>query len=167
MIILEESQIDTPLGPMVAIGDDHSLYLLQFVNGRHLEKEINKLKEQASILSGEAKTISMIKYDLSLYFAGKLREFKTPVHLVGSEFQKQAWHALMKISYAKTRSYLEQAKTVGNAKAFRAVANANAANQLSIIVPCHRVINHNGKLGGYAGGIERKEWLLQHEKKYA
>ena len=76
---------------------------------------------------------------------------------MGSEFQKQAWHALIKVPYGQTRSYLNQAKIIGNEKAFRAVANANGANQLSIIVHCHRIINHNGKLGGYASGIERKE----------
>lgn len=72
----------------------------------------------------------------------------------------------MRIPYGKTKSYLDQAKTIGNEKAFRAVANANGANMLSIIVPCHRIINTNGNLGGYAGGLDRKQWLLEHEQKH-
>ena len=166
MILLQELKISTPLGKMVAIGSEENLYLLQFTNGRHLEKEINKLKMQAEITPGEAMSLIKIRDELRLYFDGMLKSFNTPFQLIGSDFQNKAWRALMSTPYAKTRSYREQAKLVGNEKAFRAVANANAANQLSIIVPCHRIINHNGKLGGYAAGIERKEWLLQHEKKY-
>ena len=165
--ILTASWFETPLGPMITISDAKSLYLLQFEACKHLEKEIAKIKAQATIAPGTTKPIKMIKAELDLYFRGKLQEFKTPIHLLGSEFQKNAWRALIKIPYGETRSYLTQAKNIGNDKAFRAVANANGANQLSIIIPCHRIINHNGNLGGYAGGIERKKWLLQHEKNHA
>lgn len=165
--VLKASWFDTPLGPMIAIADNKSLYLLQFAACRHLEKEISKIAAQENITPGNTKPMQMIKEELGLYFIGKLQEFKTPIGLMGSDFQKSAWRALIKIPYGETRSYLSQAKNIGNDKAFRAVANANGANQLSIIVPCHRIINHNGKLGGYAGGIERKKWLLSHEKKHA
>lgn len=168
-LILKASWLDTLLGPMVAIGDDESLYLLEFADRRGVMQEIERLrlKKKAAIIPGDTPTIAMIKKELDLYFSGKLREFKTPVHLMGSEFQKKAWHALMHIPYGQTRSYLEQAKAIGNKKAFRAVANANGSNQLAIIIPCHRIINHNGELGGYGGGKARKEWLIKHEKKYA
>lgn len=168
-LTLKASWIDTLLGPMVAISDDKSLYLLEFVDCCSVMKEIEQLllKKKAAIIPGDTNPINMVKKELELYFSGKLKEFKTSLHLMGSEFQKKAWQALIQIPYGQTRSYLEQAQTIGNEKAFRAIANANGANQLAIIIPCHRIINHNGNLGGYAGGITRKEWLIKHEKKYA
>ncbi len=102
---------------------------------------------------------------MGAYFKGKLREFNTPIHLMGTSFQAQVWNQLLKIPYGETRSYLEQAKAIKKETAYRAVANANGANQLAIIIPCHRIINNNGKLGGYGGGTEKKKWLLEHEKK--
>lgn len=103
---------------------------------------------------------------MELYFSGKLRQFNTPTHLIGSPFQKKAWLALIDIPYGETRSYLQQAKVIGNPSAYRAVANANGANQLAIVVPCHRIINANGELGGYGGGVNRKQWLLEHERRH-
>lgn len=167
--VLKVSWLDTLLGPMIAISDDEILYLLEFADRRGIMQEIKRLrlKKKAVIIPGDTSPITMIKKELDLYFSGKLKEFKTPLYLIGSEFQKQAWHALMQVPYGQTRSYLEQAKATGNEKAFRAIANANGANQLAIIIPCHRIINHNGNLGGYGGGKARKEWLINHEKKYA
>lgn len=168
-LILKASWIDTLLGPMVAISDDKSLYLLEFADRRSLEKEIERLrhKKKIVIIPGCTDPITMIKKELKLYFSGKLTSFKTPLCLIGSDFQKKAWHALMQIPYGQTRSYKSQAEIVGNEKAFRAIANANGANQLAIIIPCHRIINHNGELGGYGGGKVRKEWLIKHEKNHA
>ena len=98
------------------------------------------------------------------YFEGKRQDFKTPLFLLGSPFQKRVWEELMKISPGKTRSYAEIAMAIGKPTAYRAVANANGANQLAIVIPCHRVINSNGELGGYGGGIARKKWLIDLEK---
>jgi AraC family transcriptional regulator, regulatory protein of adaptative response / methylated-DNA-[protein]-cysteine methyltransferase len=167
--IYYESQIDTLLGLMTVIADDEKLHLLEFSNKTDLEKEIAKLKQRNNtiIMPGKTAPINMIKQELELYFAGKLKVFKTPVYLKGSNFQNKAWHALTQIPYGQTRSYLEQAKSIGQDKAFRAVANANAANQLAVIIPCHRIIRNNGALGGYAGGIARKEWLIMHEAEHA
>jgi AraC family transcriptional regulator of adaptative response/methylated-DNA-[protein]-cysteine methyltransferase len=100
-----------------------------------------------------------------VYFDGNLTEFKTPLFFLGSSFQKQVWEALRKIPFGQTRSYAEMATFIGKPSAFRAVANANGANQLAIVVPCHRVINTNGDLAGYGGGIARKKWLIHHEQK--
>lgn len=168
-LVLKASMIDTLLGPMIAISDDNSLRLLEFADRRGLEKEIERLRkrQKAAIIPGSTDPIAMIRQELDLYFSGKLKSFKTPLHLIGSDFQKKAWHALQQIPYGETRSYKSQAEITGNEKAYRAVANANGANQLAIIIPCHRIINHNGDLGGYGGGQPRKEWLLKHEKSHA
>ncbi len=164
--LLKQSGIETPLGSMIAIADEQGLYMLQFANGDRLKKDIEKLKKNknASITPGDNLTIQMIQKELSLYFSSKLKVFKTPLHFLGTDFQKKTWNALLQIPYGQTRSYLEQATSMGKEKAFRAVANANSVNHFAIIIPCHRVINHNGDLGGYATGVERKQWLLDHEK---
>src|SRR3990167_8431232 len=90
--------------------------------------------------------------------------FKTPLHLLGTPFQKRVWAALQRIPLGQTQSYLDVAKTIQHPKAVRAVARANGANSLALIIPCHRVICSSGELGGYGGGVSRKKWLLQHEQ---
>jgi AraC family transcriptional regulator of adaptative response/methylated-DNA-[protein]-cysteine methyltransferase len=164
--ILKASWLDTPLGPMIAISDENLLYLLEFVDRRGLEREVERLRQKtkSAIIPGHTKIIEGIKTELDLYFNKKLTEFKTPLFLMGSDFQKRVWKKLQKIPHGKTCSYLELAKTVGNPAACRAVARANGTNQLAIIIPCHRVINTSGELGGYGGGISRKQWLIDHEK---
>lgn len=166
--ILNAELVDTPLGPMIAIADDKLLYLLEFIDGRGIEREIKRLsaKTHSSLVQGKSPILTQIKTELQQYFAGELREFKTPLHLSGSPFQTSVWQELMRIPYGITRSYGQQAAALSKPTAFRAVANANGANQLAIIIPCHRIINTNGKLGGYGGGIERKQWLLDHERQH-
>ncbi len=163
--IFKTSWIDTPLGPMLAIADEHALYLLEFVDRRGLEREVARLrnKTKAAIIPGTTPPITSIEQELKEYFNGQLKHFVTPVHHLGSDFQKRVWHELTLIPYGETRSYSKQAEIIGKPTAFRAVANANGANQLAIIIPCHRIINLNGELGGYAGGLNRKKWLLDHE----
>ncbi len=163
--ILKASLLDTPLGPMLAIADEEKLYLLEFVDRRGLEREIERLrmKTKSAIIPGSAAPITSIETELKAYFDGSLRSFKTPIHLLGSPFQKEVWAELMRIPYGTTRSYGAQASAIGKNKAYRAVANANGANQLAIVIPCHRIINSNGDLGGYGGGVERKKWLIEHE----
>lgn len=100
---------------------------------------------------------------LNEYFKNQREEFDIPLLLIGSDFQKSVWDALLKIPYGKTRTYKQQSITIGNEKAVRAVANANGANAIAIIVPCHRIIGTNGKLTGYAGGLETKQLLLDIE----
>jgi AraC family transcriptional regulator of adaptative response/methylated-DNA-[protein]-cysteine methyltransferase len=165
-IILTSSLLETPLGTMIAISNEQTLYLLEFINCRGLDREIEKLciATSATIVTGNAMPIESVKTELAAYFNGSLRQFTTPIHMMGTPFQQSVWKALQNIPYGKTKSYGEQANIIGNASAFRAVANANGANQLAIIIPCHRVINGNGKLGGYGGGINRKQWLLHFEK---
>ncbi|MEZ5083457.1 MAG: methylated-DNA--[protein]-cysteine S-methyltransferase [Bacteroidales bacterium] len=105
-------------------------------------------------------------FQLDEYFAGKRKTFDLPLDLQGSEFQLSVWKVLLGIPFGKTKSYKEIAKKLKNPKLIRAVGKANAKNPVSIIVPCHRVIGSNGSLTGYAGGLWRKKWLLEHEEKY-
>lgn len=162
--VLKAEWIDTKLGPMIAIADDNYLYLLEFADRRGLENEIKTLRKKYPIVPGETKIIKSIRCELELYFEGELTEFKTPVTVNGSDFQKQVWQALLEIPYGTTCSYLDLAKKIKRPKAFRAVGTANGNNILALIVPCHRVINSNGELGGYGGGLKRKELLLKFEK---
>jgi methylated-DNA-[protein]-cysteine S-methyltransferase len=103
---------------------------------------------------------------LDEYFKGERREFTFPYILEGTIFQKNVWNALTGILYVNTGSYKDIAVSIGNEKAIRAVGSANGRNKLSIVIPCHRIIGSNGKLTGYAGGLWRKEWLLQHERNF-
>lgn len=167
--ILKSSWLDSPLGPILSIADEEGLYLLEFVERRGLEREIERLriKLKAAIIPGRTLPIDSIEKELAAYFAGNLQEFKTPIYMLGSPFQQMAWQELIQIPYGETRSYLAQAQAIARPKSYRAVANANGANQLAIIIPCHRIINNNGDLGGYGGGLQRKKWLIEHEKKIA
>lgn len=164
--LLKTALLDTPLGPMMAIASDTQLYLLEFIERRGLEREIERLRQKAcaAILPGSAPPIDQIDQELQAYFAGTLTEFTTPLCLMGSPFQQQVWDALRQIPSGETRSYTQVAQALGKPFACRAVANANGANQIAIVIPCHRVINSNGELGGYGGGIAKKKWLLEHER---
>lgn len=104
---------------------------------------------------------------LDEYFAGKRTIFDLPIKQTGTYFQQNVWNELVKIPFGKTISYLQLSQRIGNVKSIRAVGTANGRNNLSIVVPCHRVIGSDGSLTGYAGGLWRKQWLLEHENKYA
>lgn len=164
-VILSSSWIETPLGAMLAISDDEVLYLLEFAQTKGLEREIERLKKNlgAVICSRKAQPIDLIEKELNAYFLKELFLFKTPLFLMGSEFQKSVWDQLMKIPAGQTRSYRDIAIALGRPTAFRAVALANSLNRLAIVIPCHRVIKTDGSLCGYAGGVARKQWLLGHE----
>jgi O-6-methylguanine DNA methyltransferase len=164
--LLKSAYIDTPLGSMLAISDEEALYLLEFADRHSLERQVDmlKTKTKAIITAGQSEPIKLIKSELQRYFDGSLKEFTTPLQLLGSTFQEIVWEELMCIPYGQTRSYSDQAKAIRKQKAYRAVANANGANKLAIIIPCHRIINSNGDLGGYGGGVNRKKWLIDFEK---
>lgn len=150
---LKASWIDTPLGPMLAIADEQALHVLEFQ------------RRECKLPSTPRRTtpIDQIQQELKLYFEGKLQNFRTPIAPHGTPFQKSVWAELQKIPYGETISYSELAVNVDNPRGCRAVAQANGANQLAIIIPCHRVINRSGAIGGYGGGIENKQWLLNLE----
>lgn len=149
--MFSRTRILTPLGKMHAVLEGEVLHYLGFE------------EEKIPAVPGEAK---FLRRELEEYFSGDLREFKTPLCMMGSPFQIQVWNALQKIPFGKTWSYKEVAAQIQNPKACRAVGLANGANPFAIIVPCHRVIQADGSLGGYNAGLQRKEWLLNHEKRY-
>jgi AraC family transcriptional regulator of adaptative response/methylated-DNA-[protein]-cysteine methyltransferase len=164
---LFSSMLETPLGPMQALSIDRGLFLLEFADRKGLEEKIDLLakKENALIQKGKSKAMGVFEKELRAYFEGTLQNFTTPLLALGSPFQKQVWEELKKIPYGETRSYGQVAHAVGVPKAFRAVAGATSRNPLSILIPCHRVILSDGKMGGYSGGLSRKKWLLEHEFK--
>jgi len=160
-------RIETPLGTMLALADGQGLRLLEFADRRGLERELAVLRRRlkCAIVPGSHATLDRTAGELAEYFAGKRMEFTVPLAPVGSEFQRRVWAELGRIPPGRTRSYAEMAKRLGIPKGPRAIGRANGANILGIVVPCHRVINADGSLSGYGGGIWRKQRLLEHERK--
>jgi AraC family transcriptional regulator of adaptative response/methylated-DNA-[protein]-cysteine methyltransferase len=160
-------RIETPLGAMLAIADDEGLRLLEFVDRRAMERELSILRRRlrTNVVPGEHRYLTAIREQLAEYFAGKRMEFDVPLAPVGSAFQMRAWKILQTIPPGETRSYSWMAEKLGDPNARRAVGHANGSNMLCIIIPCHRVIRADGTLCGYGGGLWRKKWLLDHEKK--
>ena len=160
--------IETPLGPMVAIADTDGLYLLEFTDRRGLETELIKLrkKTKGSVLPGTNPILNHLKVELAAYYEGTKLSFDTPLHYLGSEFQCSIWDALQRIPAGTTKTYGELATLAGRPGAHRAAGTANGANQLSLLVPCHRIVpsDSSAGVGGYGGGSDRKAWLLGHEK---
>jgi AraC family transcriptional regulator, regulatory protein of adaptative response / methylated-DNA-[protein]-cysteine methyltransferase len=160
------STLESPLGPLLAVSNAEALCALDFLEPHGIEKILERSGAQASFLKQERSTpIKSIEMELKAYFSGHLSVFKTPLSLKGTFFQKEVWETLLAIPYGVTLSYKGQATAMGRVSAVRAVANANGVNPLVIVIPCHRVIQSNGSLGGYGGGIARKQWLLEHEER--
>ena len=155
------TRIESPIEPLLLASDGESLTSLFMVTQRH-----GPFFSETWIRDDNAKPFAEARRQMEAYFAGELTEFDLPLNMTGTEFQKTVWRELLNIPFGVTISYGELAERVGNPSASRAVGAANGRNPISIIVPCHRVIGSNGKLTGYGGGIERKEWLLAHESKF-
>jgi AraC family transcriptional regulator, regulatory protein of adaptative response / methylated-DNA-[protein]-cysteine methyltransferase len=162
-------KIQTPLGEMVAGATENGICLLEFTDRKILQSEFNDLTRllKTTLKDGENKHLKLLKKQLKEYFDGTRKEFSVPLVLEGSEFQKAVWNALQDIQFGTTRSYREQAVALNSPDSVRAVANANGMNRISIVIPCHRVIGTDGTLTGYGGGLKRKKWLLDHEKRYS
>ena len=162
-------RIETPLGAMLAIADDEGLRLLEFVDRRAMERELSILRNRlhTNVVPGEHRHLTAIRSQLVEYFAGKRMEFDMPLAPIGSKFQQRAWQVLLTIPAGETRSYSWMAEQLGDPNARRAVGHANGTNMLCIIIPCHRVIRADGTLCGYGGGLWRKKWLLDHERRFA
>ena len=161
-------RLTTPLGTMLAVADDEGLRLLEFSDRRALERELPTLRQrlQKSVVPGEHPHLASIRSQLAAYFAGQNLAFDIPLAPVGTDFQLRAWKVLRSIPIGETRSYSWMAGELGDAGARRAVGRANGMNMMSIIIPCHRVIRADGNLCGYGGGLWRKKWLLEHERRF-
>jgi AraC family transcriptional regulator of adaptative response/methylated-DNA-[protein]-cysteine methyltransferase len=162
-------RIETPLGAMLAIADDEGLRLLEFVDRRAMEREMSILRSrlQTNIVPGEHSHLAAIRRQLADYFSGKNLKFSVPLAPVGSPFQMRTWELLRKIPLGETRSYSWMAERLGDVGMRRAVGRANGDNMLCLIIPCHRVIRADGSLCGYGGGLWRKKWLLDHERRFS
>ena len=160
------TRLSTPLGQMYAGASEQGLCLLEFIDRKMIDDQIAQLQKQlkARFVTGVNQHLTTLETQLAEYFAGKRRKFDIPLDVRGSEFQQKAWQALQQIPYGETRSYQQQAVAIGNAKAVRAIASANAKNRISIVIPCHRVIAKDGGLAGFGGGVWRKKYLLDLEK---
>ena len=158
--------IESPLGPIVAAAGDAGICLLEFTDRRMLETQFKTLRKhfKRPLVPGENTHLKKLKAELRRYFDGKLDSFSVPLVYPGTEFQQKVWDTLQTIPYGKTWSYDALAKKVGSPAACRAVGTTNGLNRIAIVIPCHRVVNKSGKLGGYGGGLWRKQALLDMER---
>lgn len=159
------SWIRSPMGPFVAGATADGICLLEFSDRRMLEGQFQAIRKHfaAPVTPGTNEHLELLEDELGRYFDGKLRSFSVKLNYPGSPFQRTVWHQLLEIPYGETRSYEDIAIAVGNPKAVRAVGRANGMNRIAIVIPCHRVVNKGGDLGGYGGGLRRKEFLLDLE----
>ena len=155
----------TKIGEMILGSFDGSLCLLDFRYRKMRTTVDSRIKKglNAEFIEREDEILAKTKQQLDEYLAGDRKEFDVPIITVGTDFQLSVWEALMKVPYGTTSTYLQLAKDINNPKAVRAVANANGANAIGLIIPCHRIIGTNGKLVGYGGGLAAKKRLLKLE----
>lgn len=160
--------IPSPLGDLSALANKSHLLMLEFADSKEINLKKQKLEKThgSNIQAWSNLILEKLKTELREYFEWVRKNFSIPLMPHGTEFQEKAWKALEKIPYGETRNYLEEATMIGNPKAVRAIGSANHNNPIVIIIPCHRVIWKSGKLVGYGGWLDRKIWLLEHEKQY-
>jgi AraC family transcriptional regulator, regulatory protein of adaptative response / methylated-DNA-[protein]-cysteine methyltransferase len=158
--------MESPIGPLIAGSAEGKLVLLEFTDRRMLEAQFASLRRyfKRPIVPGNNALLQKVQKELHEYFAGSRRRFSLPLHTPGTPFQQRVWKALTAIPYGTTVSYEELARRVKVPNAQRAVGHSNGLNRVAIVVPCHRVINKDGKLGGYGGGLWRKQVLLEIER---
>ena len=149
--------VASPLGPLTVLASDHGVYAIAFESDRTEQAKINLPRAE------DHPIINAATEQLAMYFEGTLKVFDLPLDLRGTNFQKRVWELLLEIPFGETRTYGDLARALGNADASQAVGAANGKNPVAIVVPCHRVIGASGHLTGYAGGMEKKRFLLTHE----
>jgi AraC family transcriptional regulator of adaptative response/methylated-DNA-[protein]-cysteine methyltransferase len=160
------SWVRSPLGPLVTGATDDGVCLLEFADPARLNAQVASLRRRlrAPVVPGSHALLERLREELEGYFAGKLRRFTVPLTYPGTPFQERVWKQLLAIPYGETRSYSDVAAAVGKPDAIRAVGTANGRNPIAIVIPCHRVVNKGGGLGGYGGGLRRKQYLLDLER---
>ncbi len=151
--------MDSPVGTLKLVAHDHALVAVMWDNEDHKRVRLAALLENT-----QHPMLLKAKQQLQQYFAGQRQQFDLPLDFQGTDFQQHVWQALLTIPYGETRSYKDIAFQIGNAKAVRAVGAANGKNPISIIAPCHRVIGSGGALVGFAGGLDKKQILLNLEQ---
>ena len=158
--------LDSPLGDMIAGATPSGVCFLEWHDRGGVERIQQRVSKRyrAELTEGENEHLKSLRKELISYFEGKLTRFTTPIDVTGTKFEMVVWNELLKIPCGETRSYGQMAKLIGNPGASRAVGRANGANYLAVVIPCHRVIDSNGNLHGYGGGVWRKKWMLELEQ---
>ncbi len=166
MLLLFSQKIETPLGRMFITASDNGVCLAEFAGTQRIARESRDLERllQARTELGENEHTRQAAQELAEYFRGERQTFTVALDTPGTDFQRQVWAALRDIPFGATTHYQALATRIGKPAAVRAVAAANGANRISLLIPCHRVIGKDGSLTGYGGGIQRKAWLLAHER---
>lgn len=163
------TRIETQIGTMIAGAVEEGICLLEFSDRKILNSEYRDLKKYlaAEVEEGENSHTENLKNQLDEYFRGDRKVFDLQLVIPGTIFQQMVWNELLSIPYGTTKTYMEQAEALRKPESIRAVANANGMNRIAIIIPCHRVIGSDGSLTGYGGGLKRKKWLIDHEKRHS
>jgi len=160
-----QTWLDTPIGRMRAIASDAGVLVCDFIDRRDIDTTLARIERQLGpVADGENSHLFTLRQELTAYFDKSGRNFTVPLLPSGTEFELKMWRYLHSIPFGQTRSYGQQARETGDINAVRAVGGANGRNFIAILIPCHRVIAANGDLTGYGGGIDRKRWLLDHER---
>ncbi len=163
---LKLTQFQSPLGPLIAAGDEQAVYLLEFWDRRMLDTQFKVLEKRIGTVffPGTSGPLQQIEKEIQEYFEGIRSTFDTPLALPGSPHQEEVWRALLGVPCGQTLSYGELAASIGRPKSARPVARAVGENRLAIVIPCHRIVGHDGSLTGYGGGLWRKRYLLDLEQ---
>jgi AraC family transcriptional regulator of adaptative response/methylated-DNA-[protein]-cysteine methyltransferase len=159
------TEIDTPVGEMLAAATETQLLLFEFPHRRMIDTQLDRVRRAVGceLVPGESPVFGQLRTELDEYFEGRRREFAVPLYVPGTPFQMKVWAELQRIPIGTTTSYARLAASIGKPDAVRAVARANGDNRIAILIPCHRVIGSNGELVGYGGGLWRKKKLLELE----
>ena len=159
------TEIETPIGAMLAAASESQLLLFEFPHRRMIDTQLDRVRRAVGceLVPGDSPVFGQLRVQLDDYFAGRRREFTVPLHVPGTPFQMKVWAELQRIPAGTTTSYKRLAESIGQPNAVRAVARANGDNRIAILIPCHRVIGSNGELVGYGGGLWRKKKLLELE----
>ena len=162
------ARLSSPIGPLDVAAIDEGVCLVEFA-GPRADDQTETLQRLfvCAVVPGRHPLLDQLRDELAAYFAGRLRAFRVPLVYPGTPFQEAVWGQLLQIPYGETRSYKDIARAVGTPAGSRAVGAANGRNRLAIVIPCHRVVNEGGRLGGYGGGLWRKQFLLDLERRQA
>jgi AraC family transcriptional regulator of adaptative response/methylated-DNA-[protein]-cysteine methyltransferase len=161
--------VESPVGPLLLGGTERGVALLEFTDRRALETQLAMLRKRFGrpLLPGTNDHVERAKIELGEYFEGRRRDFEVPIEAPGTPFEQAVWGELRRIPYGETRSYEDLATALDRPGGSRAVGQANGRNRVAIAIPCHRVVNKSGELGGYGGGLWRKRFLLDLEQRHS